>query len=324
MQGGVSRSLGGAARARGSALAERANVFDNDEFDVFKSERMRFEAVHIKGRNAEGRGQLEALAGDEAAANRKSTARLVKLQQVDEVRQELEAAQAELYAGDATAEERIARAQHKLDGLVAAFDAAVEEGGWEDGGGYDDEYDDAFDGFGFLPLGMSEGHSAEEAVAVMGHAAARRARKSSAAPLVAQQVGAASAAPAEEEDDDAECDDDDPDDPERGGGRGEQGERVLGWNNGAGGGNTELGGRVGAGAGRGATGSGRGMSAGGRGGEGGRGEGDERPSRGRGWGTANAKVARRKEENKSAIGNHHRKDRAARKMRMAAGFGPPA
>jgi hypothetical protein len=252
-------------------LAERANVFDNDEFDVFKSERVRFEAVRIKGRNAEGRGQLEALAGDEAAANRKSTARLVKLQQVDEVRQELEAAQAELYAGDAAAEERIARAQHKLDGLVAAFDAAVEEGGWEDGGGYDDEYDDAFDGFGFLPLGMSEGHSAEEAVAVMGHAAARRARKSSAAPLVAQQVGAASAVPAEEEDDDAECDDDDPDDPERGGGRGEQGGRVLEWNNGAGGGNTEgLGGRVGAGAGRGAAGSGRGMSAGGRGAGGGR------------------------------------------------------
>jgi activating signal cointegrator complex subunit 2 len=66
------------------------------------------------------------------------------------------------------------------------------------------------------------------------------------------------------------------------------------------------------------------MAAGGRGAGGGRGEGDERPSRGRDWGTANAKVARRKEENKSAIGNHHRKDRAARKMRMAAGFGPPA
>ena len=69
------------------------------------------------------------------------------------------------------------------------------------------------------------------------------------------------------------------------------------------------------------------------------------PSRGRGWGTANPKAARRKEENKGAIGwqssqvcmhartractqvhdlmavSYHRKDRAARKMRM--GFGPP-
>jgi activating signal cointegrator complex subunit 2 len=69
-------------------------------------------------------------------------------------------------------------------------------------------------------------------------------------------------------------------------------------------------------------GGGRGGGVGGIGGVsgvGGREEKIARPARGRGWGTANAKIARRKEENKSAIGNHHRKDRAARKMRMSAG-----
>ena len=46
----------------------------------------------------------------------------------------------------------MARAQSKLDGLTAAFEQAVAEGGgWGDeaDGVYDDEYDDAFDGLGF-------------------------------------------------------------------------------------------------------------------------------------------------------------------------------
>jgi hypothetical protein len=64
-----------------SALADRANVFDGDEFDVFHSDSVRLEGIHVKSRG-EGRGQLQGLDDEEADEIRKSTARLLKLQQV--------------------------------------------------------------------------------------------------------------------------------------------------------------------------------------------------------------------------------------------------
>ena len=64
-----------------SALANRANVFDGDEFDVFHSDSVRLEGIHVKS-PGEGRGQLQGLDDEEADAIRKSTARLLKLQQV--------------------------------------------------------------------------------------------------------------------------------------------------------------------------------------------------------------------------------------------------
>ena len=324
--GGGAGGRAGAARA--SQLADRANIFDGDEFDVFHSDNVRLQGVHVKDRS-DGRRQLQGLEDDEAQEIKERTARLVKLQQVDEVREQLDAAQAELYAGDLTAEVRIARAQGKLDALVAALD---EGGAWQEGdGAYDDEYDDAFDGLGFL--NMSEGQSAEEAAVVTGHAAARRERRKAAQAPAASQADA-SAAGQEEREMDAEMvaeefdDDDNEDDPERGSGRGAEapgrGRWSVGGGMGAGPGDGFGAGRgVAPPGGRGRGGAGRGGGEG-RGGSGGgvdgRGEGGPRPARGRGWGTANAKVARRKEENKSAIGNHHRKDRAARKMRMAGGL----
>jgi hypothetical protein len=51
----------------GSVLAERANVLDNDQFDVLKSDCVKVKGVHIKDLN-EVREQLEALADDERGA----------------------------------------------------------------------------------------------------------------------------------------------------------------------------------------------------------------------------------------------------------------
>jgi activating signal cointegrator complex subunit 2 len=324
----------GAARSR--HMSERANIFEGDEFDVLHSDKMRLEGVHIKDRT-DARRQIQGLGDEEAQEIKESTARLVKMQQVDEVRETLKAAQAELHAGDLSAKVRIARAQDKLDSLVAALD---EGGGWAEGDeAYDDEYDDAFDGLGFLS--MSEGQTTEETAVVTGHAAKRRERRK-AAQAPAESSADSSVAAQEDDEMDAgmvedEFDDDDEYDPERG----------VGWGGGAPGrGRWSAGGGLGAAAGdegsmgRGLAppfgrgrgdqgrvdgldrGGGRGGGVGGIGGVsgvGGREEKIARPARGRGWGTANAKIARRKEENKSAIGNHHRKDRAARKMRMSAG-----
>jgi activating signal cointegrator complex subunit 2 len=328
---------GRAGAARSRHLSERSNIFDGDEFDVLHSDKVRLDGVHIKDRT-DARRQIQGLGDEEAQEIKKSTARLVKMQQVDEVREALEAAQAELHAGDLSAEVRIARAQDKLDALVAALD---EGGGWAEGDeAYDDEYDDAFDGLGFLS--MSEGQTTEETAVVTGHAAKRRERRKAAQAPAESSADSSVAAPEDDEMDvgmvEDEFDDDDEDDPERG----------VGWVGGAPGrGRLPYGGGLGAaagdggsmgrglappfGRGRGEEGRGdggdsggirgaRGGGGGGVSGVGGRGQEVARPARGRGWGTANAKIARRKEENKSAIGNHHRKDRAARKMRMSAGF----
>ena len=280
----------------GGGLAGRANIFDGDEFDVFHRDDVRLEGIRVKQSAAAGRRQQELEEAEEAEAEqlRRKTTRLLQLQQVDEAREEVERAQAALYAGDASAEERMAVAQAKVDGLVAAFDAEA-GGGWaEDDDGYDDEYDDALDGLGFLS--MSEGQSNDE---VVGQVADRRKRQA-----------AATAMPGLDEltHDKMDAADEDDDDPEPGAG---PVEKAAGGRHGLEAPHPFV------------SGLGRGRGAGARrGGGAGQEVRGERAPRGRGWGTANAKAARRKEANKSAIGNHHRKDRAARKLRGA--FGPPA
>jgi hypothetical protein len=220
---------------------------------------------------------------------------------VDEAREALEAAQAELYAGDVTAEDRVARAQNKLDGLKAAYEQSAGGGGWgeEDDAAYDDEYDDALDGLGYSEGNIAEGQTSDEAMRFVGHAAVRGNASLVSARQASGGKGASAAVGEEEErEDESGGDDGDEDDPERGGGRwgADKGVREARM--------SARGGRGGGGGG----GFGRGLPAGGRGTGGGDGrrDGVDRPSRGRGWGAANAKVARRKEENKGAIGNHHR------------------
>ena len=220
---------------------------------------------------------------------------------MDEAREALEAAQAELYAGDVTAEDRVERAQNKLDGLKAAYEQSAGGGGWgeEDDAAYEDEYDDAYDGLGYSEGNIAEGQTSDEAMRFLGHAAVRgNASRVSARRASGGKGGSAVVGEEEEREDESGEDDGDEDNPERGGGQwgADKGVREAGMS-------ARVGQRGGGGGG-----FGRGLPAGGRGmgGGDGRREGLDRPSRGRGWGTANAKVARRKEENKGAIGNHHR------------------
>ncbi|EKX43620.1 hypothetical protein GUITHDRAFT_140377 [Guillardia theta CCMP2712] len=243
-----------------------------EEIDLLASQ-FKFERSRVKGTREE-----EKLSEEEADALRQKTKHLIKLQHLDELREEIALAEAAVAAGRQDAEDRAARARARLEEEEAAL--------WsqrEDAHQYEDEYDDAFEAFASLDMGEglaeTEGRRRQRDAGGRNKEEEGEEEEEEEEELFMGIERNVNREGAEDEDDDEEARNAVPRGRGRGRGRG--------------------------GAGRGAEAASAGASQ------------EQKASRGRGWGRANARLTRRKEENKSAVSNHHRKDRAARKMRLA-------